>query len=704
MPPAASSPASASRRLHRAGLCLVLALLGAWLSWLPFGLDVEERLGLPVLFALRGARQPPGDVMIVGMDGRSSAKAGWPSRPELWPRSRHAELIGGLARSCARLIVYDVFFAAERDAQQDGALADALREAGNVILVSHLGIGDEVPASIPANGWQVERKPMARFGEAALAVAPFPLPAAGEVSGFWLFKPDAGDVPALPGVAALAQAEGGRSVKPAGGSYTEWLRQARQSAREGVPVAAGSTEPGLLNRLSRMPDFVYLNWFGPARTVPTLEFPLALQRAAETAGCHEPFAGKTVFVGMSETSPVEQKDRDVFDTPFTTEAGSRLSGVELAATAFANLRDGDAIRRADEVLQLASLLAWGVVAGVLWTSLPASTATWLSLAAALGHGALAHWLFAARNLWLPWVIPAVQLLAAAGGGLLLQRRWLQLRLDGLKQALSHWLPDDVVAEIVADPEISRRATGLVHGTCMAVRAVGVFQDRHGADPLAQGTQLMEMLRSVDQTLSRHCGVAAEQTRYGRLAIWVSAAPDATLRRAACLAGVALRSGLPKSPNLSLRIGLHCGRIAVAGGGDLRRSFGTIVDIAEHIEALNETLGTSLLASSETLQGMGGWLIRPLGRFQFPDSPEPVEVSEVRDFQSGERKTEDELLYRNFAAALDAYRRGDFDDCGEQLLEILQRYPEDGPSHYYLRRCEYFRQNPQIAGWDSVIRL
>lgn len=717
MAPSVRSSRPVPWRLRQAGLCLAVALFGAWFGWLPFGFDAEERWGLPVLFALRGERPPPAGVMIVGVDGRSAARAGWPGRPELWPRSRHAELIRGLARACARLVVYDVFFAAPRDAGQDRQLAEALRAAGNVILVSHLGIADEVPPSIPSAAWQIEHQPAAAFAAAALAVAPFPLPgSAGGVSGYWLFKPDAGDVPGLPAVAIQAYAKGvSPASEPDATGIGDRLRRWRQRFREEGAGFGGSDLPETLQRLYGAPDYAYLNWFGPPRTVATVEFPAALARLAEAPGCTEPFAGKAVFVGMSELSPVEQKDRDTFDTPFTTEAGSRLSGVELAATAFANLLEGDAVQRIAPGWQLVLLSAWGGVVALPWAALAPPAAAGISLGAAVGYGWLVLWMFSAQALWLPWVIPALQLLAAAGGGVALQRQQLQRRLASLRGSLADWLPDDVVAEIVADPAIRRRVTGLVHGTCMAVRAHGEPLGSEFSDPVAVGESLIEILRTAEQIVGRHRGVAAERTRHGRLAVWVAAGPDSELRRSACLAGLALlepgpdvKTGSLSPTPLSLRIGLHTGRIAVesleAGGGAPRRSFGPIVDVAEHIEALNETLGTVVLASAETLLGIGGLQLRPLGKFAFPGLLHPLDIAEIRGPRGGCDDAEQGWLCDRFADALETYRRGDWEDCSGLLLEILARFPDDGPGHFFLRRCEYFRRHPQIAGWDPVVRL
>jgi adenylate cyclase len=265
-----------------------------------------------------------------------------------------------------------------------------------------------------------------------------------------------------------------------------------------------------------------------------------------------------------------------------------------------------------------------------------------------------------------------------------------------------------VAEILADPGIRRRATGLVYGTCMAVRVHRSGADRDGADPAVQGNRLIEVFRNVEQTLSRQRGVVTEQTRYSRLAVWVSPSPDSRLRQAACQAGMTLQPNGQASPDASLHIGLHSGRMAIdcreSGDGELRRSFGPIVDAAERIEALNAVLGTSFLVSAETLQGMTGWQHRSMGRFLFSGIADPLELVEIRGRQRNGEDVTDGWLCREFASALDAYQRGDPDECSDVLLEILEQFPKDGPSHYYLQRCEYFRRHPPIAGWDSLIRL
>ena len=85
-------------------------------------------------------------------------------------------------------------------------------------------------------------------------------------------------------------------------------------------------------------DSQFIDFYGPPRTIFTVPYFCVLihcspQRLGRTAPFD--FSGKVVFVGLSETAQSEQQDR--FPTVFTAEDGLDLSGVEIAATTFANL-------------------------------------------------------------------------------------------------------------------------------------------------------------------------------------------------------------------------------------------------------------------------------------------------------------------------------------------------------------------------------
>jgi len=46
-------------------LGLFIGITGLIMGLIPFGLDIEEKVGLDILFNLRGTRQAPSDVIII---------------------------------------------------------------------------------------------------------------------------------------------------------------------------------------------------------------------------------------------------------------------------------------------------------------------------------------------------------------------------------------------------------------------------------------------------------------------------------------------------------------------------------------------------------------------------------------------------------------------------------------------------------------
>ena len=77
-------------------------------------------------------REPSGQVVLVAIDSPSLDQVGvWP-----WPRSLHASLIRQLRAAGVTEILFDIDFSARSMAADDGALAEALREAGGEVALA----------------------------------------------------------------------------------------------------------------------------------------------------------------------------------------------------------------------------------------------------------------------------------------------------------------------------------------------------------------------------------------------------------------------------------------------------------------------------------------------------------------------------------------------------------------------------------------
>lgn len=212
--------------------CLAGALC-ALLAILPPVQRLEQEFGLRWLFQLRGARQPPQDILLVAINAESASRiflpkdpyryhrcidlrigsapqthVALPEMPARWPRCLHAQLIETLSNAGARLVVFDMLFRPRApdalpdddvNAYQDSRIADAVASAGNVLIAEKVE-----PAQ---HGADTKLALLSvEIADSVLGSAPFPLipSATRRVDRFSVFLEDGWSRPSLPMVALQA--------------------------------------------------------------------------------------------------------------------------------------------------------------------------------------------------------------------------------------------------------------------------------------------------------------------------------------------------------------------------------------------------------------------------------------------------------------------------------------------------------------------
>jgi adenylate cyclase len=119
-------------------LGFLTGIVGLVVGLAPFGLDLEENIGLDLLFTLRGARQPPPDIIIVSIDRKSAENLNVSQQPRKWPRSLHARLIENLVKEGASVIAFDLIFDEIKSPKEDNLFAETISKAQNVVLCESL--------------------------------------------------------------------------------------------------------------------------------------------------------------------------------------------------------------------------------------------------------------------------------------------------------------------------------------------------------------------------------------------------------------------------------------------------------------------------------------------------------------------------------------------------------------------------------------
>jgi adenylate cyclase len=731
-------------------LGLVTGITGVLLSFIPLAGDLEENLGLHILFKLRGARKAPSDVVVISMDRTSADALSLPEDPRKWPRTLHARLTEKLAGKGVSVIAYDIIFEDKHLPAEDLAFAKALQEADNVVLCRLLKsdriiVADREKKNTGEISLYRFVNPAPVLEKAAAVQAPFPLPKVPvKLSSYWTFKKDAGDIPTLP-VAAfqiysmqvydeflslLSKADpryagmfppDSRGIIAQKGVDT-FIQKVRRFFEKdhslGEKMLAGIEKQGsfradahkkrilvALVRLYQGTGSPYLNFYGPPGSIRTIPYYQALQAVPSD------ISGKAVFIGLSELFRPEQKDG--FYTVYSGTNGVDLSGVEIAATAFGNILEDKPVRPLPLNGQIAILFGWGLIMGIICFRASAFYAAAGITGLGVVFALFAVHQFRTAGIWYPLVIPLfIQTSTPYFTSILWKYVESNRERQSIRRAFEYYLPDDVVNRLVKNLGRIQEGGQTVYGTCLYTDAKQYTTVAEQMNPGELGAFMNRYYAILFASVRKYGGVVSNVIGDSMLALWVTSQRESSIERSACHAALDISRAIhvfnQSTPfSLPTRICLHSGGLFMGNIGAIDhfeyRPIGDIVNTTTRIDSLNKYLGARILVSEDVIKNLRMFQTRKLGTFVLAGKANAVVIHEL----TGEMTNADEKKIRAFeifSEGLEFFRLKEWDSAIEKFREYLKSEQDDEPSEFYGKLCEEYKKDPPGESWNGEVYI
>jgi len=561
------------------GLSIGMAIIHAVFFGSPLGQSIQYAW-FDRWIALRGPITPPSEVVVVAMDEQSYDELGL-SPTEAWPRAVHARLIEKLASLGAARVIFDVLFVGP-GAQPEGdrAFAEALSKMPVVL-------GAEITQQ-ESSGYELTglTTPYEPFAKNAVTTALVNLPERdGVVRSFFVPGEDVGF--ALPSLATAA-------------------------AKVNTPLPD---------------DRALINFYGAASRGPRVfSYYQVLEEAVPFPA--ELIRGKTVFVGLMLQTELGPAQKDSFMTPF-----GRMFGVEIHATAAANIIEGRWIRRLSPLADLSFLSVLALLIGY----------------AALGLSPI-YGAVVLVGLFLVW---AAGSLLALGSGMLLPGATLFLVVAPLtytistilhyvrsrrerrelERAFGYYLAPAMVQELSRNPEALRLGGDLVEATAVFTDLADFTNISESLSPQGLVAMLNDYFSCQTKVVLNEGGTLIKFIGDAMFVLWgaplrVDDHAARSIRAAETMRRVLKEfNAQGKHPHLHARIGINTGPMVVGNLGAESRfdytAIGDSVNLASRIEGLNKYVGTTLLLTEASVRSANRTDALRIGRMQVKGKDLPV---------------------------------------------------------------------------------
>ncbi len=168
------------------------------------------------------------------------------------------------------------------------------------------------------------------------------------------------------------------------------------------------------------------------------------------------------------------------------------------------------------------------------------------------------------------------------------------------------------------------------------------------------------------------------------------------------------------PKLDIGIGLNSGVASVGNMGSALRygytALGDAVNLSSRLEGLNKEYGTHILANESTYAAAkdAGFLFRELDSIRVKGKLQPVTIFELvgqlSELQQDSAFPGLQQCFAQFAEARQLYLQRQWPAAQRAFQSILDRWPDEGPSRMYWKRCQEYLFDDPPASWDGVFTM
>ena len=636
--------------------------------------------------------QAPAPIVIMDIDDASygAVPAVLP-----WPRSYYARLIRNMNRAGARLIIIDIMFDKPRvdDKAGDDSLAQAIKEAGNVILSGKTIVEDNMRAVVLPDPF------LLNVCKSGFGIVNIKEDIDGVVREYYVTRPGEKNEP-LPSLAVKAWMN--IQGKPLDKSFEDeisfpiaYLGGAKSFTT--IPVYQGIDDASFKTR-DELDFGENINWFDTLKAQRILK-------------------DKIIFVGASLP---ELHDRVL--TPFSIRSGSNtgnvIPGVEIHASALNTLLKNYKITNLNPWILF--LLSFLLCASILFVSVNTRVIISFLYVFALSstYICVSFFLFRINSLILP-VVPVIFSCFISYAG---QQSFLfyleQRRRKKVTDMFGKYVPKQVVSEIIRNPEKMKLGGERRELTVL-------FSDLAGFTTLSENMEPEQLIHLLNEYLSAMTTIIHDNNgiidKYEGDAIMAEfgiplSFPDHAVR--ACEAAFAMQKKLREmgdlwkkqgKPQLAARVGIGTGYMVFGNMGSAQvfdyTVLGDVVNLSSRLEGVNKEYGTKIIINEDTYkQSEHAILARELDLIRVKGKVKPVKCYHLISMRNSPKATEIENVIRFFSQALLSYRAQDWDKALALFNEVLTIWPDDGPAKVYISRCTRFKEHTPTRDWDGVFTM
>ena len=443
----------------------------------------------------------------------------------------------------------------------------------------------------------------------------------------------------------------------------------------------------------------HINWYGKGGVNQSFRYysyanilksAIVWETGGEPIIAPEKLQGKSIFIGAIASGLLDMKSTPV-------SSSDPYPGVEIYTTMFKNFAHSDFLHHFPIFFWFVVLIAFFIIKTTVWQSENFILAISISLILILMPMIFSIFLFRNFSILFPVVAFEAGLILELVLSISIEYFWAGQKNRKLRKNFSRYLEPRLV-KLMADS----------HGTFETegneVVATVLFTDIKGFTSISStlnSKKVVKMLNNYfeegEKIIFANNGMLDKYTGDGLMALFGVPVPDQQHAVSACNAILDFNSQQEieidngRFQSITTRIGVHTGLLVAGNIGSSRRvdftAIGSTVNIAARLEQVNKAFNTNNIISADTCDLVNKHFVcRDLDYYMVRGISEPLRIFTVLCKKENINE-EIEKLIEMHDSALVEYRSLDFDKAEKSFMKILEKFPNDSISDYFVSKCQ-----------------